>query len=126
MFQVSKFLAVDSTWFDYNMGDKKRKKASKNTDTNDESLQDSDRQIADKGDIPLVFVNGEAALNPSPLGRKRSRAISSVSMTSDDESGEGQKVDRLFNIFKTWAAARVLSLVKTHRASCSNFSEIFK
>ena len=83
------------------MDDKKRKKASKNTDTNDESLQDSDRQIADKGDIPLVFVNGEAALNSSPSGRKRSRAISSVSMISDDESGEGQKVDRLFNIFKT-------------------------
>lgn len=83
------------------MGDKKRKKASKNTDTNGESLQDSDRQIADKGDIPLAFVNGEAGLNPSPPGRKRSRAISSVSMTSDDESGKDQKVGRLFNVFKT-------------------------
>lgn len=77
------------------MGDKKRKKASKNTDTNGESLQDSDRQIADKDD------NGEAGLNPSPPGRKRSRAISSVSMTSDDESGKDQKVGRLFNVFKT-------------------------
>ena len=84
------------------MGDKKRKKASKNTDTNGESLQDSDRQIADEGDTPLVFANnGEAGLNPSPLGRKRSRAISAVSMTSDDEFGEDQKVGRLFNVFKT-------------------------
>lgn len=73
------------------MGDKKRKKASKNTDTNGESLQDSDRQIADEGDTPLVFANGEAGLNPSPPGRKRSRAISAVSMTSDDEFGEDQK-----------------------------------
>ena len=83
------------------MGDKKRKKASKNTDTDDESLQDSERHIADKGDTPLVFVNGEAATNPSPPGRKRSRAISSVSMTSGDEFGEDQKVGRLFNVFKT-------------------------
>lgn len=83
------------------MGDKKRKKASKNTDTNGESLQGSDRQIADEGDIPLVFANGEAGLNPSPPGRKRSRAISAVSMTSDDEFGEDQKVGRLFNVFKT-------------------------
>ena len=103
------------------MGDKKRKKASKNSDTNGESLQDSDRQIADKGDIPLVFVNGEAGLNPSPPGRKRSRAISEVSMTSDDEFGEDQKVSWLFNVFKTWTAASVSSLGKNYRASCSSF-----
>ena len=73
------------------MGQKDKKKESTGSDNSDVFLQVPGTQITDDGDIPLVLINNGAT--PGEVReRKRSRAISKVSMTSDDGAEESGKV----------------------------------
>ncbi|XP_068675340.1 ankyrin repeat domain-containing protein 1-like [Montipora foliosa] len=59
------------------------KKKEQNGSANGDSLQVPENQTVDNDDIPLVLVNNGTE---SAGTRKRSRAISRVSMSSDDEA----------------------------------------
>lgn len=63
------------------------KKKEQNGSANGDNLHVSENQTTDHEDIPLVLVNdgAESATTVQAKQRKRSRAISSVSMSSDDE-----------------------------------------
>lgn len=62
------------------------KKKEQNGSANGDNLHVSENQTTDHEDIPLVLVNdGAESATVQAKQRKRSRAISSVSMSSDDE-----------------------------------------
>ena len=73
------------------MGQKDKKKASTGSGNSSVFLEAPGTQIADEGDIPLVLVNN-GAVPDDVRKRKRSRAVSKVSMTSDDGAEESEKV----------------------------------
>lgn len=62
------------------------KKKEQNGSTNGDNLHVSENQTTDHEDIPLVIVNDAVeSATAQAKQRKRSRAISRVSMSSDDE-----------------------------------------
>ena len=71
------------------MGRQGKKKSENTSDNSANFLQIPGAQGNDNEELPLVFVNNGAAQADTP-GRKTSRAISKVSMSSDDGHA-GQK-----------------------------------